>query len=441
MLLATWNRLRSTYWFIPLVIILGCFGLSYLMLLLDATLPHQAVIHMGWVYTRDPSGARAMLSVVSESVITVAGVVFSVTVVALTMASNQFGTRVLKSFARDTANQVVLGTLLGTFLYGILVMRRVESGFVPSLSVAAGVFLAGLSVFVLVYFIHHLIVELQGENVVASVAHDLRATMETLFPEELGTGGPPHEEPAATFGACKNLVAAAAEKVQCEHEGFVRTIKSDKLLELAEREHLLVRLNVKPGDFVSPYSLLAEVWRTERMDRAERSDNVRSEIQHCVSVGAQRSYEDDIKFGLQQLGFIIVRSLSPAINAIGTALDGLDHLTAGLIRLGNRKIPSRYRRDSEGNLRIITPGWNLQELVDAVLDPIRTAAAGHPVVIQQLLRGLANAASQVQDDEFRRALLEQLKRVASTAEQLPEEGDRRRVHEVYWSLRDHRKRA
>ena len=86
------------------------------MLLADDLLPTQYIVHLSWVYTRDPAGARALLSVISQSMITVAGVVFSVVVVALTLASNQFGTRVLKSFAHDTGNQVVLGTFLGTFL-------------------------------------------------------------------------------------------------------------------------------------------------------------------------------------------------------------------------------------------------------------------------------------------------------------------------------------
>ena len=406
------------------------------MLALDAALPPSSVIHMAWVYTRDPSGARAMLSVISQSVITVAGVVFSVTVVALTMASNQFGTRVLKSFARDTANQAVLGTLLGTFLYGVLVMRRVESDhsvFVPSLSVAAAVFLAILCVMVLVYFIHHLIVEIQGENVVASVARDLRSTMETVFPEELGSGAPPKEESLRAFEA--NLMAAPGENIYCEREGFVRTIHSDELLHLACREDLLVRLAVRPGDFVRPYSVIAEVWR------APGTNDVRRQLQRTVSIGSQRSYEDDIKFGLQQLGFIVVRSLSPAVNAVGTALDGLDHLVTSLIRLGNRQIPSRYRRDSAGFLRIIAPAWDLHGLLDDVLDPIRIAGATNPVVIGHVVRGLSEASSEVHNYEFRQALLKHFDRFAATATHFLEEDDRRRLRQLCDSLAHRRQCA
>jgi uncharacterized membrane protein len=88
---------RTNYWFIPAVTIAACLGLAYLMLQLDAALPERFILKLGWVYTRDPAGARAILSVISESMMTVAGVVFSVMLVALTLASNQFGTRVLKA--------------------------------------------------------------------------------------------------------------------------------------------------------------------------------------------------------------------------------------------------------------------------------------------------------------------------------------------------------
>ena len=381
MLRRLWSHLRSTYWFLPALVIAGCVALSYGMLAADNYFPSKYITHLGWVYTRDPSGARDLLSVISQSMITVAGVVFSIMVVALTMASNQFGTRVLKSFARDAGNQCVLGTFLGTFLYGILVMRRVESAtnFVPSLSVAVGIFLAAASVIVLVYFIHHVIAEIQAENVVAAVSDDLYETMDSVFPEsvrtnEFGEGSPQELALLGTIG----------QRVSNPKEGFVLDVNYDKLVHLAIKNNSVVRLHVLPGDFAREGCPLATFWA----DKKPSSSGFSSSIRSCIPIGRQRSYEGDIGFGLQQLGLIAVRSLSPAINAVGAAMDANDRLIASLIRLGRREIPSPYRRDDSGKLRVISPAWDLESLIGDVLNPIRYAAAANPTVVAQMMRGL-----------------------------------------------------
>ncbi len=145
---------------------------------------------LGWIYTRGPDGARAVLSTIAGSMITVAGVVFSVTIVALSLASNQFGPRLLRNFMRDRGNQIVLGTFVATYLYCLLVMRTVQgmdgSQFVPHLSVTVAILMAVASLGVLIYFIHHVAVSIQAPELIANVAHELHEAIDRLFPEELG---------------------------------------------------------------------------------------------------------------------------------------------------------------------------------------------------------------------------------------------------------------
>ena len=430
-ILRLWNSLRSAYWFVPALVIAGCVGLAYLMIEIDLLLPSDYVKHLSWVFTRDPSGAREMLSVISESMITVAGVVFSVTVVALTLASNQFGTRVLKSYARDVGNQIALGTLLGTFLYCIVVMRRVESRyvtFVPSVAVAAGIFLAMLSVAVLVYFIHHAIQEIQAENVIAAVAKDLYETMDTLFPEQLGEGVPLSEEPLNAIEAA--LIEADGMEICTDREGFVREIDSDRLLRIATYHDIVVRLMVRPGEFVPQRTVIARV-----LGEIGNADQIRKELKHAIRIGGQRSYQDDVSFGLEQLSLIAVRSLSPAINAVGTALDALERLNASFIRLGERKIPSPYRRDEKGTLRVVTCDWGFRRILNRVLGPVRDAVIRNPSVVNELLRGLGETIARVRNPELRQALVEHLELFAATGSNFALEADRRRLRETYESVR------
>jgi uncharacterized membrane protein len=134
-------------------------ALSFALVNLDASIGTETVRNIGWLYTFGPEGARAILSAIASSMITVAGLTFSITMLTLQLASSQFGPRLLRNFMRDRGNQVVLGTYLATFIYCLLVLRTVrgteDAPFVPHLAVAGGVLLALASIAVLIYFIHH----------------------------------------------------------------------------------------------------------------------------------------------------------------------------------------------------------------------------------------------------------------------------------------------
>ena len=192
MLFNLWERLRSSYWFVPSVMAIGAIVLAMATLALDGQLTRSSLRKMQWVYAGGAEGARTVLSAVAGSVITVAGVVFSITVAALTLASSQFGPRLLRNFMRDLGNQVVLGTFIATHLYCLLVLRTVRGSdggggeFVPHVSITTGLLLALTSLAVLIYFIHHVARSMQAPDVIAGVARELHSSIDHLFPQSLG---------------------------------------------------------------------------------------------------------------------------------------------------------------------------------------------------------------------------------------------------------------
>ena len=118
--------------------------------------------------------------------VTVAGVGFSITIVALVLASTQFGPRLLGLFMRDIISQATLGTFIGTFTYCVLVLRTIRGpdevggAFVPQVAMTIAIGITLVSVGVLVYFFHHVAVTIQAPNVVSTVAHDLHAAIDHL---------------------------------------------------------------------------------------------------------------------------------------------------------------------------------------------------------------------------------------------------------------------
>ena len=103
------ERLRTSYWFIPAVMTVSATALSFLTVHIDTLMSAKWVRATGWIWAGGPEGARNVLATIAGSTITVAGVVFSVTIVSLTLASSQFGPRLLRNFMDDRGTQAVSG--------------------------------------------------------------------------------------------------------------------------------------------------------------------------------------------------------------------------------------------------------------------------------------------------------------------------------------------
>ena len=196
MLRKYWDRLRSSFWFLPAIMACGAVLLAHGTVALDETGAVRGGVEVpSWVYSGGAQGASTLLGAIAGSMITIAGVVFSMTLVALSIASSQLGPRLLQGFMRDATNQVVLGTFVSTFLYCLLVLRtirrEIEVAFVPHMSVTLGVLLAVASVAVLIYFIHHVSVSIQADEVIARVCRELFDGIDRLFPARVGHEGPP----------------------------------------------------------------------------------------------------------------------------------------------------------------------------------------------------------------------------------------------------------
>lgn len=136
-----------------------------------------------------------MLGAVASSAIGVAGTTFSITVAALTLASNRIGPRLLRNFTRDTDNQYALGALVATFAFALTALRSVreadEGAFVPQLAVTVAPLLAFACAGVLVWFLHHVATSINVMRVAALVHADLAKAIGALprrRPEADGSG-------------------------------------------------------------------------------------------------------------------------------------------------------------------------------------------------------------------------------------------------------------
>ena len=186
-------ELRSSLWFLPTLIVFGSGVLAVAFIELDSRLSFKLLTNFPRLFGAGAEGSRGMLSSIAGSMITVASVTFSITIVALSQASSQYSSRILRNFMRDRGNQAVLGVFLGVFTYCLFVLRAIRGGdegqFIPSLSVFGALVLALVAIGFLIFFIHHVASLLQASNVIAAAAHETFQTIDRLFPERLRDDG------------------------------------------------------------------------------------------------------------------------------------------------------------------------------------------------------------------------------------------------------------
>lgn len=185
------EKLFNNYWFLPTTMAVGAILLSQVLLYVDQNMGQLWFWEGKAFFTTGIEGARSTLATIAGSMITVTGVVFSITIVSLSLASQQFGPRLLQHFMRDRGNQFVLGTVTSTFLYCILVLRTIgspgQTAFVPHGCVFVAVIMAVLNVGVLIYFIHHTAEAIQVGNVIHRISSDLSTAVRRLYPEKHST--------------------------------------------------------------------------------------------------------------------------------------------------------------------------------------------------------------------------------------------------------------
>lgn len=427
---ASWEYLRGTYWAVPSAMAMAAVGLSVAMIQLDEAATAGLLDRLSWVYTGGPEGARAVLSTIAASMITVAGVTFSITIVALTLASQQFGPRLLRNFLRDLGNQVVLGTFVSTFIYCLLVLRTVRGSddeeFVPHLAVTVGVVLAMLSLGVLIFFIHHVATSIQASRIIANVAEDLEGAINRLFPETIGDDSATADHGGASLGE-SDASDEGTREVRAATTGYVQAIDAQGLMGVARERNVVVRVRARPGAFVRKGQVLLTIGPTP-----SHGDRVDKPFQELFIIGSDRTGAQDVTFFIDQLVELAVRALSPGINDPGTARLCIDRLEQALCHLGGRRIPSPARHDEDGRVRVFACPLTFSGMVESAFNEIARYGRSSVSVTCRLLDAVRSVGSCVQREADRQALLRQAAAIAGEVRESSfSEGDREQITRCY----------
>ena len=383
------------------MIVLGAVGLATVLIGVDATVDLHVVERWPLLFGACAAGSRGLLTAVASSMITVAAVVFSITIVALSLMSSQYTSRILRNFMRDRNNQVVLGVFLGIFAYCLVVLRVIRSGdegaFVPSLSVLVGLILAFVGIGYLIFFIHYISVSIQSSSIIAAAAHETIAAVDQLFPQGMGDD----VEEDADGDLAMALLEQAWFAVPARKTGYIQNIDGDSLLVAARELGTIVRMECGIGEFVVEGTPLISVAHPAGLDE-ETADALNA----VYVISPHRTVEQDASFGIRQLVDIALKALSPGINDTTTAVMCVNYLAAILARLASRPIAT-VRRLDRGELRVIARGPCFESLLAEAFDQIRQNAEGNVAVLTRQLQSLEIIASQTANTQRRQSLRQQ----------------------------------
>ncbi|HET7014028.1 MAG TPA: DUF2254 domain-containing protein [Streptosporangiaceae bacterium] len=393
------EELRTNLWLVPLIEVVVALALFAVTYALDRAAFGGHFGLPSWALSGSPDASRQILTTVAAAIITVVGVVFSIVIVALTLASTQFGPRMLRNFIRDPGTQVTLGTFVATFVYAMLALGAIgqesHGNFVPHISITVTLVLLVVDLGVLIYFIHHIATQIQLPQVIASIAGDLAKAIET----QAGNAAATKAAPSAAATLAKLAVTdGVGGVVGAPGSGYLQSIDRRTLVRIAADSNVVIQMMHRPGHFLVQGHPYATVWP------AEKADVVARELGRSHVTGPYRTLVQDVSFGLDQLVEIGLRALSPAVNDTFTAITCIDWIGDSLYKVTGNWQPRHVYRDSAGQVRVITIEPTYERLVERSFEKLRQASTGMPAIMIRQLDALAKIMQRA-DTEAERAFL------------------------------------
>lgn len=418
-----WESLGASYWFLPSIMAFMALVLGGIFVWLDAGPAAALLDGIGWYQKVQPDGAHQVLSTIAGSMITVAGVTFSITIVAIAFAAQQYGPRLLTNFMSDRGNQVTLGTFIATFVYCLVVLRTIRGGdddtFVPQMAVLFGLGLALCSIVVLIFFIHHVPESIHINNVAARVGKRLIEAIPEQFPKGIGDPAEP--------GAREPDVGTGCAILACD-TGYIRSVNDEALMRVACKHDLVVQLHHRPGDFIHRGRVLVDAAPVASANEAAEA------LRSAYSVGAKRTPADDLDFLVSELVEIATRALSTGVNDPATAITCMDWLGAGASTFAQRQLPSPRRSDPQGVVRVIAQTDDFRRFADRAFGRLRQYVAGDTVACSHMLSVLAAVLRDCRTSEQQAACKEEAVRLIEAARAKLDPVERqsltRQIHEM-----------
>ena len=379
------ERLATSIWLIPLALCTLSALLAILMLWLDRYL---APVKYDWtVFSLEFDAARNILGIIAGSIIGVGGVAFSVTMVALTLTSAQYGPKVLRNFLEDSHSKVTLGLFLGTYVYTLVVLSGYAPVDNPKFTVFLALVLAFAALLGFVQFIHRTATVLQADRIVHRIGQQLQETLRCATEDTN-----PDDRIYDTSGWRRHARTRQAYAIAANQHGYVQTIDYSELVRWCVKHECQLQVRARAGDFIVEGVCVFKVYA----GNGGVPETVVDELNASMIVGPMRTPVQDTEYAITQLNQLAARALSPGINDPGTAITCIDWFSLALTEIIDRDLPGCVFLDDDHRPRLLAHISDFNGIVKAIYAPLRQLSRSDVAVTASLLESLCRLAELTQ---------------------------------------------
>ena len=434
-----WQQLIGSYWFIPTLCVLVGILLAPILVTIDQHFNRDMVREITFAFTGDDDAARAIMTTIAGAVLGVAGTTFSITIAVLSMASSQFGPRLLRNFLTDTPNQFVLGAFIGTFSYSLLVLKAIHKydvGFgVPQLSVTFAIIMAIVCALLLVYFVQHMVHAIQASHVIQGASNEAIKNIHYWYNDRCDI----EHQRDIEHHDIKQFHHWPATPIYPPQSGYLQQIYLESLITLSQDYGGVVQINSSLGHFITDKNVIGYFYQRP----AEHPSNLQKtktpdlamiprspdglfwqRFAGCIRLEQRLTQSNDIAYSLGQMTEIAVRALSPGINDPKTAVNCVQSLTSCLSIMMRCQPPTPYHfykpvqdkdtadttsHPSSAILAVVTHMPKISDFIDSSLGEIRRYAAADLMVLKALCQAMIDLNYARVNDAQQQTLIHEIK--------------------------------
>lgn len=333
--------------------------------------------------------ARLILSSICTALMTVIGVLFSITVVVIQQVSAQYSPRVVEIFIKSRNGQFVLGLYVGTFTYGILLLRQIPSlesseGFqIPQSAISLSIILALTCISFLIQYVHYITHAIKSTNIIKSIIDEGVDYLEDYEGfKQSHTDSQEHKHLTQVY------------EMKASTYGYFQSYLPERIDSIIGRKNQAkVRLVTNIGEYLNPGDVIAVCESQNAL-----SEKILEKIKKTFSIGPERTHVQDVRYSIRQLVDIALRALSPGINDPSTALEALNGVGVILNVWIKRFEHSGVFTLELGN-QLIVPQLTLEIILEQAFAQIIPSAKGHYQVLEKILQILHRLKSRTQNSE------------------------------------------
>ena len=416
-----WQQLIGSYWFIPTACVLLGILLAPILVTIDQHFDRATVRKITFAFTGNDDAARAIMTAIAGAVLGVAGTTFSITIAVLSMASSQFGPRLLRNFLTDKPNQFVLGAFIGTFSYSLLVLKSIHKydvAFgVPQLAVTFAIIMAIICALLLVYFVQHMVHAIQASHVIQNASNDAISNVHYWYSDHCDI----QHQRDVQYHEVEQFHDWPATPIYPPSSGYVQQFYIESMITLTQEYGGVVQIHINLGDYVTDKNVIGHFYQRPAGHPDNRQKTATPHLAivprapdgmfwqrfaGCLRLEQRLTHSNDISYSLGQMTEIAVRALSPGINDPKTAVNCVQSLTSCLSIMMRRQPPSPYHfyiptQDTDAPesvveqqrvaiLALVTHTPKISDFIDVSLGEIRRYAAADLMVLKALCEAMVN---------------------------------------------------